>query len=50
MRFGFAADSPDIPHLLDLPVASIEWDGMQLSYDENSTYTVPKTQEMHTVL
>lgn len=25
---GFAADSPDIPRLLDLPVASVEWDGM----------------------
>ena len=29
---GFAADSPDIPHLLDLPVASIEWDGMRLFF------------------
>lgn len=26
---GFAADSPDIPRLLDLPVASVEWDGMR---------------------
>ncbi|KAF8336001.1 hypothetical protein F5887DRAFT_602532 [Amanita rubescens] len=25
--FGFAADSPDIPRFLDLPVASVEWDG-----------------------
>ncbi|KAF8329632.1 hypothetical protein F5887DRAFT_1287651 [Amanita rubescens] len=25
--FGFAADSPDIPRSLDLPVASVEWDG-----------------------
>lgn len=25
--FGFAADSIDIPRFLDLPVASIEWDG-----------------------
>jgi hypothetical protein len=39
--FGFAADSPDIPHLLDLPVASIEWDGMRLFFVvfyDNSTY------------
>ena len=25
--FGFAPDSPDIPRFLDLPVASVEWDG-----------------------
>ena len=25
--FGFAADSPDIPHFLNLPIASVEWDG-----------------------
>lgn len=25
---GFAADSPDIPRFLDLPTASVEWDGM----------------------
>jgi len=25
--FGFAADSPDIVRLLDLPIASVEWDG-----------------------
>lgn len=28
--FGFAADSPDIPRFLDLPVASAEWDGAHL--------------------
>ena len=25
--FGFAPDSPDISDFLDLPVASVEWDG-----------------------
>jgi len=25
--FGFAPDSPEIPRFLDLPVASLEWDG-----------------------
>ena len=25
--FGFAPDSPEICHFLDLPVASLEWDG-----------------------
>ena len=25
--FGFAPDSPDIPRFLDLPFASVEWDG-----------------------
>ena len=25
---GFAADSPDIARFLDLPIASVEWDGM----------------------
>lgn len=30
--FGFAADSLDIVRLLDLPVASVEWDGMHLFF------------------
>jgi hypothetical protein len=30
--FGFAADSPDIVRLLDLPIASVEWDGMHLVF------------------
>ena len=30
--FGFPADSPDIPHFLNLPVASLQWDGMYLSF------------------
>lgn len=25
---GFAAGSSDIPHVLELPIASVEWDGM----------------------
>ncbi|KAF8333691.1 hypothetical protein F5887DRAFT_1259629 [Amanita rubescens] len=32
--FGFAPDSPEICHFLDLPVASLEWDG-----DENGPLT-----------
>ena len=28
--FGFPADSPDIPLFLDLPLISVEWDGMHL--------------------
>lgn len=27
---GFAADSPDIPRILGLPTASVEWDGTHL--------------------
>ena len=30
--FGFAADLLDIVRLLDLPVASVEWDGMHLFF------------------
>jgi hypothetical protein len=44
--FGFAVDSPDIPISLDLPVASVEWDGMQLSliwcFCDNSTKNLQK--------
>jgi hypothetical protein len=41
--FGFPADSPDIPRCLDLPVASLKWDGEYLSF------LVGFSRLMHTV-
>ena len=45
---GFAADSPDIACFLDLPVASVEWDGMSICLICDSGLI--QKQEMRTVL
>ncbi|KAF8340906.1 hypothetical protein F5887DRAFT_919344 [Amanita rubescens] len=37
--FGFGADSPAIPRLLDLPVASVEWDGSRKRFCEKQVKT-----------
>ena len=48
--FGFAADSPDVPLFLDLPVASVEWDGMYLSLYLRIQLILLQTQGMRMAL